>query len=1496
MRAFDRFERYGQKIYNGQDVLKNHFLHSYPIHYTKDTMDYSVVKDYQDHDYVWIVDKNIETLRTFPWHFRPTEVGIHCFPYVYKRSKRIISWDKVKLVPTKIDTEHRIEQKHICAKYDVLCGEESFNIFFIGKESDDEYQKLIKRFPNIEIAQDYYDAQNKSDTDMFWLVPNDVEVSEFFKFSYMPDDWSQQYIHVFSNGSARSKDGIILGCKYYNPTTNELQHRFYAEKKDVSIVASKPKKFPQYNFNSYEEYRKVLDNIEGDMFWWIPNDVELEENFDLSFYIDHMNQYDRHINHVFLNDKSYDGVMLFSKHCPIGKKEFEHRFIVVKKEHEVVASRPKKFDTFVVNSWSDYKRAMENTTTEMFWGIPSDVDVVKELDLYFSHHNQYDRNITHVFLNKKTYDGVVLYNVNTKLSKKEVEHRFYSKKKQWEEVYSIPKPFDVFEVETYEDYIHAKSSATTDMFWLSSPQINDYQSARDQFYISHHDIIDRNQVHVFEHDHDGISNFNGLMLVPKSIKLTENEISHRHPVNRKEHNTIMSVPAPYEYFQIDDYDEYVTALKTSRTEMFWMSSRNINTSGFDFDFVLEHSNTYDRNINHAFLHKVDDHAGCLYNGLFLCSKHSPLTQKEVEHRHLVNVKQHSVVGSFPVKYDKFIIDTYSDYLYAFTHSKTEMFWGVCSNLEDDEDFDFTLSFTHDNKYDRSINHAFLNQGFDSVNYNGYFLFSKKSPVTEKEIEHRHILNVKEWKVVASRYAQYDIHFIDTYDEYLEAMEKSVTELFFAVSRNINTDNWDFDLHFDHTNRFDRFTNHAFIHEVKGMQLYNGVFLLSKHKPVTQKEIEYRHIVDAKHWDIVASKECMYDEFVIETYGQYLDALKASDTEMFWGLSNNIDTSIFDFDYYFSHDNEYDRKINHTFLHEVNDKGYRNGLFLFSKHAPVTEKEIEHRHLVKAKNWPVVASIPVKYERFVVNNYTDYLSAMDSATTEMFWAIPSDVEVDIDFDFEMYFTHDNVFDRNTNHVFKNGKFWDGIALMSTHAPVTQQEVEHRFYANSKKHDVVASTPKPFPVYNIETYNDYLNAFDESPSNMFWGTTPNIKIREDFDMRMYIDIHNSYDRTINHAFKHSVNGKEKYNGLFLFTKHAPLTQKEIEYRTIGRRKEWDIVASGPVVYDRFTINTYNDYKKAYNMSKTEMFWIIPREVNIEPNFDFDLYFSHDQDFERSTNHVFKNGNAWDGVALVSKKSNITEREIQMRFFANKKEYNITASQPKPYDIVFISKDEKSADENFERLLNQFPDKTIHRVHGIEGIHQAHIMAAKTAETEMFYVVDADAQIVDDFNFDYYIPNYDPDSKRTVHVWKSKNPINGLIYGYGAVKLLPRELTLNMDTNKPDMTTSISPLFKVVNKISNITKFDTDEFSTWRSAFRECVKLSSRAIDGQLDEETEFRLNAWCTRGKDKPFGNAAINGANQGKKYGEYAAKNLDYLNKINDFDWLYEQFNKFKNSL
>ena len=223
---------------------------------------------------------------------------------------------------------------------------------------------------------------------------------------------------------------------------------------------------------------------------------------------------------------------------------------------------------------------------------------------------------------------------------------------------------------------------------------------------------------------------------------------------------------------------------------------------------------------------------------------------------------------------------------------------------------------------------------------------------------------------------------------------------------------------------------------------------------------------------------------------------------------------------------------------------------------------------------------------------------------------------------------------------------------------------------------------------------------------------------------------------------------------------------------------------------------------------------------------------------------------------------------------------------YDIVFISYEEPNADDVYAELKERYP--MAKRVHGVKGIHQAHIAAAKKCFTKMFWVVDGDAKLKDDFTFDYICEDWDLDA---VHVWRCQNPVNVLVYGYGGVKLLPRQLTIDMDVTKPDMTTSISNKFYAHTEISNVTAFNTDPFNTWKSAFRECVKLSSKLIRGQIDDETETRLLIWCNEGMNKPNGDYAMMGARAGKKYGEENKDNKEALFKINDFDWLKEMYDK-----
>ena len=220
---------------------------------------------------------------------------------------------------------------------------------------------------------------------------------------------------------------------------------------------------------------------------------------------------------------------------------------------------------------------------------------------------------------------------------------------------------------------------------------------------------------------------------------------------------------------------------------------------------------------------------------------------------------------------------------------------------------------------------------------------------------------------------------------------------------------------------------------------------------------------------------------------------------------------------------------------------------------------------------------------------------------------------------------------------------------------------------------------------------------------------------------------------------------------------------------------------------------------------------------------------------------------------------------------------------YDIVMITYNEPNGDENFQKLQQRFPRAK--RVHGIKGIHNAHIEAAKQVSSDLFWVVDGDAVIHDDFMFDYVAPHNEKDY---VKVWRSINPVNGLEYGYGGVKLLPRALTEHMDTSKPDMTTSISSKFKPMPVVSNYTDFAVDEFTAWRSAFRECCKLSSKVIDRQKSGETDERLETWCTHAEGK-FADVVLQGAKAGVEYGTANKFNKDNLAKINDFDWLLTQF-------
>ncbi|MEY4334268.1 MAG: hypothetical protein RLZZ196_3011 [Bacteroidota bacterium] len=311
------------------------------------------------------------------------------------------------------------------------------------------------------------------------------------------------------------------------------------------------------------------------------------------------------------------------------------------------------------------------------------------------------------------------------------------------------------------------------------------------------------------------------------------------------------------------------------------------------------------------------------------------------------------------------------------------------------------------------------------------------------------------------------------------------------------------------------------------------------------------------------------------------------------------------------------------------------------------------------------------------------------------------------------------------------------------------------------------------------------------------------------------------------------------------------------------------------------------EARERSKTSMYWVVWSGVVVDNEFDFN-WKPHDQ--SRVYTWLHHNSTKKTSLVLFPKQRKITKREIEYRYFVNSIDVGKIATYTIGYDIVFISNGEVLSDDRYDALLLHPGTKTnrVFRVEGVNGIHNAHIEAAKKASTKMVWIVDADAEVVPSFQFSFENV-LSPNEEEMVHVWYSRNPVNSLEYGYGGIKLFPREQVLNMPTNSVDMTTSISKDIKIIPVVANITHFNTDPLSTWRSAFRECAKLSSRAIDKQVDDETAQRLNQWCHNTNAELYAEYARSGASAGEWFGRTYKDNKEMLLKINDYNWLAAEF-------
>ena len=311
-----------------------------------------------------------------------------------------------------------------------------------------------------------------------------------------------------------------------------------------------------------------------------------------------------------------------------------------------------------------------------------------------------------------------------------------------------------------------------------------------------------------------------------------------------------------------------------------------------------------------------------------------------------------------------------------------------------------------------------------------------------------------------------------------------------------------------------------------------------------------------------------------------------------------------------------------------------------------------------------------------------------------------------------------------------------------------------------------------------------------------------------------------------------------------------------------------------------NSFNILKNCAKQSNTDMFFTCTDLLSIRSDWKFssnmesvDLNYIHV--WPNSKNKTFDLDSVilWPTALVLSCNSyeGILSSQIKL--------HNQYVTDIKLCDIFFITYKEEYADVNWNRFKNLFP--RARRVDNIKGIDNAHRHCAMLSKTSMFYTVDADTFIHDNWDFSFVPSFYD---SQYVHVWYTKNPINDLEYGYGSVKLWPRDVILKFNQSWIDFTTSIGQL-KIYPEIISTTAFNTNEYNTWKSAFRECIKLYYNIKNNKDDYDSIERLKVWENKFNDVPYSEWASKGALDAARW----CHSNENINKINDFEWLKEYF-------
>jgi hypothetical protein len=547
-------------------------------------------------------------------------------------------------------------------------------------------------------------------------------------------------------------------------------------------------------------------------------------------------------------------------------------------------------------------------------------------------------------------------------------------------------------------------------------------------------------------------------------------------------------------------------------------------------------------------------------------------------------------------------------------------------------------------------------------------------------------------------------------------------------------------------------------------------------------------------------------FTFEKSAQSLEqAAEQSRTAFFWFIHGANDYTNFDFNWM---PPPWEYQYTHTFPSQWHANG---GVYFASKtHADKNKLKFQHCQSVNRRvdmtNWTVPDNL-------------------DVSNFDFSWH-PNPLEAEYEYHFATQWQKDG------GPVYRGTAGIKYVATQKAYTNATQ--IFYMDFMNPESADQLANLRKRYPEIKSTRYvSDHLNVLKRimnlAESEFVWVIS-SVCDYNDFDFTWHPE---HWQEDMIHCFP---SGKQKRGDTFYINVDSFKTQMyNLE------------------MLDWFNVINYCSDQLADRILDPTVYYETDDLISVIKNYDFKFPYATFSNQPAIVRHWQYHPCLWtekDRSVESFTRSNgvcVVPRDVKAHLRTQLYDYPyITAKDravftEKNLDIVYISNGEPDEQRWYDELLSVTKKKVadIAWIRGVNGRANAYKAAAAASTTPWFFAVFAKLQVSSEFDWSWQ-PDYFQEPKH--YIFNSRNAVNGLEYGHQGMIAYNRRLVLETVDSGLDFT--LSKAHEVVPILSGVAHFNQNPWMTWRTAFREVIKLKQFQSETPT-VETAHRLKVWLTK---------------------------------------------------